>query len=170
MTVDNLTTKHLKNQQTFVKRVRGLSSKTDQVRFWEKVDKSGECWLWMAATVNGYGKFIFSNGISCRAHRYAYEVANGPVASGLDLHHTCNNRACVNPDHLIPVPHEDHSLLFHSAPKIDLPHRQRVTHCSQGHPLEAENLFLHASSIEGRFIARCLTCHSQGLTGKRGAK
>lgn len=40
-------------------------------RFWEKVDKSGECWKWTATlTHNGYGSF-WLDGSLLRAHRVA---------------------------------------------------------------------------------------------------
>jgi hypothetical protein len=43
-------------------------------RFWSKVDKSGECWLWTAAlTSEGYGVFGIYPGVAKRAHRLAYE-------------------------------------------------------------------------------------------------
>lgn len=69
-------------------------------RFWGKVDKTGECWLWKAGTNSkGYGRFRH-NGEARLAHRVAYELEYGDVPSL--LRHTCDNPACVNPDHLEP--------------------------------------------------------------------
>lgn len=71
-------------------------------RFWSKIDKSGECWLWTAGTRHGYG--MFSIGPKKHyAHRFAYELIKGPIPRGLLLDHQCRVRACANPSHLRPV-------------------------------------------------------------------
>lgn len=77
---------------------------TPEERFWAKVDKSGDCWLWSGPfTDKGYGLFIL-NKKKIRAHRFSYELLVGPIESGLQLDHkhTCPKK-CVNPDHLRPV-------------------------------------------------------------------
>ena len=72
-------------------------------RFWVKVDKTGDCWLWTATKDSrGYGKFSL-DGKARYAHRVAYSWANGPIPEGFDLDHMCHVHACVNPDHLRPV-------------------------------------------------------------------
>jgi hypothetical protein len=72
-------------------------------RFWSKVRKTETCWLWTGGTSgNGYGKFAVRR-VSFRAHRLAWEEANGPIPDGLQLDHLCRVKLCVRPSHLEPV-------------------------------------------------------------------
>lgn len=69
-------------------------------RFWEKVDKSGDCWVWMAhRNQSGYG-VIGDHRKRYLAHRVSYQMVNGPIPQGLLVMHSCDNPACVNPAHL----------------------------------------------------------------------
>jgi hypothetical protein len=50
-------------------------------------------------TANGYARV--GQGDSRRlAHRVAWENTHGPIPAGMQIHHTCGNRACVNAEHL----------------------------------------------------------------------
>lgn len=73
-------------------------------RFWAKVDMTGECWLWTAATnTKGYGLFRIGKRMIV-AHRWSYQALVGEIPKGrqLDHRHTCPKN-CVNPGHLRPV-------------------------------------------------------------------
>ena len=75
-------------------------------RFWEKVDKSGDCWLWTGAITNGYG-VIHSGATHVFAHRAAYEMSVQPIPEGLVIDHLCRVPRCVNPSHLEAVTHAE---------------------------------------------------------------
>lgn len=68
--------------------------------FDERTRRDGECLIW-TGSVNprGYGTFrVGGRGIG--SHRYAWERVNGPIPDGMQLDHTCWNRACVEISHL----------------------------------------------------------------------
>lgn len=70
------------------------------IRFWSKVEKAENCWLWTAQiNRDGYGRFY--DGVrKVLAHRFSWELLNGPIDPGLEMDHRCHNRSCVRPEHL----------------------------------------------------------------------
>lgn len=81
-----------------------------EVRFWSHVKKDGPipshcpelgpCWIWTGGTnADGYGR-IGRAGTKILAHRFSWELHNGPVPDGFHVLHHCDNPPCPNPAHL----------------------------------------------------------------------
>lgn len=102
------------------------------------------CWLWNGSkSKDGYGQFVLTarrgqKRIRIGPYRFIWEYFNGPMPAGLEPDHTCNNRGCVNPEHIEPVTHaENQRRAFLRGRKTAA--RKPLTHCKHGHEYTPAN-------------------------------
>jgi hypothetical protein len=123
-----------------------MPTEADAVRFWAKVTKGGDCWIWNGTKDGkGYGRLHLSGPAGRRtvkAHRLAYELHKGPIPSGLEILHACDNPSCVNPAHLSVGTRADNMQDAAAKGRICTIGKSRFTHCPQGHPYSGANLYV----------------------------
>lgn len=114
------------------RRARGIGPRIKrpaEERFWEKVCKTEDCWLWTGAlNHDGYGLFK-AYARTEGAHRISYRWAHGPIPEGFSIDHLCRTRNCVRPDHLEAVTQAENTA------------RGKKTHCIRGHEFTLENTY-----------------------------
>jgi hypothetical protein len=72
-------------------------------------ERSGKCLVYTGHLDRyGYGQ-ITIDGQMRTVHRLAYELAHGPIPKGLVVRHKCDNRPCIDPDHLEVGTNKDNS-------------------------------------------------------------
>jgi len=119
------------------------------IRFFEKIKPQGDCLVWVASTVKGYGH-VNIRGTTYLSHRLMYNMCKGRP-SGV-VHHICANKLCVKPSHLETMSTPEHTILEIAMNGSSNIASNRTT-CKNGHPWV--DLYIN---INGRAV--CKTCRS----------
>ena len=132
-------------------------------RFWNKVDKTDNCWEWIPSKKNRkHGAFKKkSSRKPVMAHRYSYELHYGDFDKSLFVCHKCDNPPCVRPDHLFLgtiLDNNRDSLIKGRKAIYNLCKRNIIkTHCPKGHEYNEENTIIRYRKRFGK-IGRTREC------------
>lgn len=128
-------------------------SKSDKIRFWDKVSFQKDHWFWIGAKSSiGYGCFKLKEKNFC-SHRIAYYLINKQrqVSLSHDLDHLCRIKECVNPNHLELVTHTENCMRGLNGIKLKF--------CKKGlHKLEGWNRSVTKTRENGTQQTRCRSC------------
>lgn len=119
------------------------------------IDQDSGCWLWTRGKdKDGYAS-IYIKPKMRKGHRLSYETYKGEIPGGLEIDHTCRNRACINPDHLEAVTHQEN---MKRGAESDRTYKLKDM-CKAGHKL-TEGTFKEYLE-RGRKRRRCIICRNR---------
>ena len=129
-------------------------AQSDFDRFWAKVDRSGECWLWTAHVGRwGYGQFGLAGAV-LYAHVVAHLWFVGPIPEGWEVDHVkakgCKHKHCVRPAHLEAATSGENQRRSESASGKN----SRADECPEGHKYDEANTYIE----KPKGTRRCRKC------------
>jgi hypothetical protein len=132
--------------------IRGIQSKIPIENFKKHIQITKEgCWEWTAKIHKntGYGYFTVK-GKTHLSHRFSYKYFKGEIPLNLCIDHICENRKCVNPEHLQAITLKQNILKGKSV----CAQKAKQIYCHKNHPLSGENLYITPDNRR-----QCKTCN-----------
>lgn len=113
----------------------------------------------LVPNAKGYCYISRGRGVRLRAHRFIYETLIGPIPDGKVVRHQCDNRACINPEHLLLGTSYDNSQ--------DMVSRNRQARL--GRPAIDEAELIDAYNMKQRGMTLQQIADAYGLAGPSSA-
>lgn len=123
-----------------------------------KVNDFTGCWVWLTVYDNGYGQF-YAERKNWRAHRWAYREFVGPLIEGMQIGHKCDNKRCVNPEHLEQITAAQNTKDAFERGLL-VPWASRLTKCPRGHSYPERD--------PDKSRRRCLECVAEWKASREG--
>lgn len=122
-------------------------------RFWSRVERPPfGCWTLKGRASSGGYVLVSARGAKMLGHRLSYLLAHGAIPEGLSICHRCNNKACVNPDHLYAATNRQNTI---DAGRDGLLVRRIRERCPKGHVIEGKNLYRYGPQRKYRSCKQC---------------
>lgn len=152
-------------------------------RFIEQITIAASgCWNWNGSNDrDGYARFHKSKNLY-KAHRISYEWHKGKIPAGLTIDHLCENKGCVNPEHLEAVTQEENGRRHNAkgykkwwatlsnedkdtfvenvskkASQVAAVKKLAATHCRRGHEWKPKTTYIVPSTGH----RRCNVCFAE---------
>ncbi len=135
--------------------------------FENRIKKINGCWFYNYGLRNGYGQLKFHSK-TIRAHHFSLFIYKGinfqKESKRMVTDHICNNRSCVNPEHLRIITNKENVLRGKSFAAKNA----KKTHCSLGH--EFSELSIYRQKNGSRACRFCFAYKSAILRKKTKLK
>lgn len=138
-----------------------------------EINKISGCWEWTGGkSQSGYGCARNPNTSKSEgAHRVSYMIHIGEIPKGLEIDHLCNNRSCVNPEHLEAVTREvNYDRCRENVRRVAKDMAAAITHCPQGHAYDEKNTYIEWNVKKQKNIRHCRECGKLRARQYRAAK
>jgi hypothetical protein len=123
-------------------------------RFWSRTERSSGCWRWTGArSKDGYGQIGIGNKI-LYTHRVAWELTHGSIPQGMWVLHHCDNKKCINPDHLFLGTRLDNIRDMLAKGRGKVPHMLAESNGSRKHPEKLVRGDKHYTRLHPELVTR----------------